>query len=58
MFIGKSDQELKQYLGLHEEFYKDTLLTMFQNRLGTNMELPRSFDWREVNGKCIHKVRN
>ncbi len=58
MFKGKTDQELQQYLGLHEEFYKDTMLTMFQNRLGTSMTLPDSFDWREVNGKCIHKVRN
>ena len=35
MFHGLSDEELKKYLGLHQEFYKDTLLTMFQSRLGT-----------------------
>lgn len=29
MFKGKTDQELQQFLGLHEEFYRDTLLTMF-----------------------------
>ena len=29
MFKNKSDDELKMFLGLHDEFYKDTLLTMF-----------------------------
>ena len=56
MFRGKSDEELKKYLGLNEEFYKDTLLTMFRNRLGSVMDLPESFDWREKKGECIHEV--
>ena len=46
------------YLGLNEDFHKDTMLTMFPEYQIKGLSIPESFSWREQRPECVHNVRN
>ena len=55
---GLSKEEIKsRFLGLHDDYLQDTMLSMFLTSEPKGMDLPESFDWTQES-KCIHPVRN
>lgn len=56
---GLTKEEIKRnYLGLHDDYLKDTMLSMFMTSTPEYLDTPESFDWTKKNPTCIHPVRN
>ncbi len=58
-FENLTDEEIQnKFLGLHDNWLQDTMLTMFMPYQLTNQDLPESFSWTDKMPECVHRVMN